>query len=96
MTVKQGEKAELTVALEKLYGFDEAVSITVAPPKGVGGMSAKKVSIAKGKADGKVELTAAKNAPEGEHEFTIQASGKFNNVTVQAKHTIVVKVQKAG
>lgn len=95
VTVKQGEKAEVNLALEKKFGFDEAVAVTLAPPKGVGGLGYAKFNIDKGKGDGKLQLDIAKDAPVGEHTVTIEGTSKFNNVSVKAERTLVVKVEPA-
>lgn len=91
--LKQGDKAPVTVKLEKLFGFDDAVELTFDPPAGVAGLSAAKVSIAKGQAEGKLELAAAANATPGEHKGVIRAKGRFNNVAVEEVATITLKVE---
>ena len=91
--VKQGEKAEVSVKLERLFGFADPVDITFEAPKGVGGLSAAKLQIAKDQAEGKLQLTAAKNAPAGDHAVTIRAKAKFNNVNIEATQNLQLKVE---
>ena len=93
VTVKQGEKLEIPLSVARHYGFADQVDLTVKLPKGVAGLSAAKLSIAKDKQEGKLVLTAAKNATVGEHTVTISGRLKFNNVTIDTPTTIVVKVE---
>jgi hypothetical protein len=95
VTLKQGEKAEVAVAVERNYGFDDQVELSVQPPKGVAGLSAAKAAVAKGQAEAKLELTAAANATVGEHTVTVSGQIKFNNITINTPTEIVVKVEEA-
>lgn len=92
--LKQGEKLELPIALERLYGFDDKSDITLELPKGLAGITVSKLEIAKGTSEGKFELTASKDATPGDHAVTVRAKAKFNNVDVQATQQIILKVEK--
>ena len=50
--VKQGEKQTLTANINRLYAFADAVEISFEPPAGVQGLTANKVSIPNGQAEG--------------------------------------------
>ena len=91
--MKQGAKATIPVSFDRLYGFEDQVECTLEPPKGIAGISAKKVTIAKGQNSGNLELTLAANATPGDHEATVRFRGKFNNVTVDATEKIQLKVE---
>ncbi len=92
--LKQGEKAELNLALERLYGFEEPTDVTLELPQGVAGIAAAKLTIAKDQQAGKVELTANKDATPGTHTLTLRAKAKFNSVDVEATQQVTVQVEK--
>ncbi len=93
--VKPGEKVEIPVKVERLFGFEDQVEFSFEPPAGVTGLTANKPIVAKGQADGKFDITAANNATPGEHTITIRAKVKFNNVNLESTEKIVVKVEPA-
>lgn len=86
-------KVSIPVKLEKKYGFDENVDISVSFPKGVSGLTAGKLQIAKGKSEGMLELTANKSPTAGTHAVQVVAKGKFNNVNIQAETAVDVTVK---
>jgi hypothetical protein len=92
--LKQGEKLELPVSIDRLYGFAEQTEVTLELPKGVAGLTISKVTIAKDQKDGKFEVTANKDATPGDHAVTVRAKAKFNGLDVQATQQIVLKVEK--
>jgi hypothetical protein len=92
--VKQGEKQMLTANINRLYNFADAVEISFEPPAGVQGLTANKVSIPNGQAEGKLEIVAAANATPGDHNVVVRAKGKFNNVDVTTVTNVVVKVEE--
>ena len=94
-TVKATAKVELPVALERLYGFAEAVEITLELPKGVSGVAIEKLSIAKDQKEAKLQITADDKATVGDHSVTIRAKAKFNKIDVQASQQVVLKVEAA-
>jgi hypothetical protein len=91
--VKQEQKQMLTVNINRLYGFADAVEISFEPPPGAAGLTANKVSIPNGQAEGKLEIAAAANATPGDHTVVVRAKGRFNNVEVQTTTNVVVKVE---
>lgn len=95
VAVKQGEKAEVTFKLERLYGFADAAEVSLEPPAGVTGLAVPKLNLPNGQADGKLEITADKAATPGEHTVTLRVKAKFNNVNVETTEKVVVKVDKA-
>ena len=90
--LKAEGKVTINVKLDKKYGFDENVDITVGYPKGVGGLTAAKLQIPKGKAEGQLELSANKSPTAGEHAVHIVAKSKFNNVNVEGAADVNVTV----
>jgi hypothetical protein len=91
--VKQGQKQELPVKVERLFGFAEEVELFFGPPQGVQGLSAQNVKLNKDQADGKLELAVADNAPPGQHACTVRCRGRFNNVQVETTVPVTVTVE---
>jgi hypothetical protein len=92
---KAGDKFEITVDIERKYGFDDAVVVTFTAPKGAAGISAKKLTIAKGQSQGKLEVTLAKNAKAGDHMADVKGTLKFNNISVSSSAEVALKVEAA-
>jgi hypothetical protein len=92
--VKQGEKTEIAVSVNRLYGFEDPVEVTFEAP-GVNGVSAPKLDIAKDKAEGKLEVTAAGNAAVGEHTVNLRFRVRFNNVQLDEIVQLPLKVEMA-
>jgi uncharacterized protein YfaS (alpha-2-macroglobulin family) len=92
--VKQGDKFEVPVTIERLYGFDEQVEITLEVPNGVNGLSAQKIDIPKDQTQGKLMLSANNNATPGELALNIRARGRFNNVQVDTLTPLTLKVEQ--
>lgn len=95
VAIKVGQKAELPLALQKLYGFDDNIEITLEPPQGSKGLSAPKITINKGAADGKLEINIGADATPGDYTATVRGKAKFNNVNVEATSSVVIKVEAA-
>jgi curved DNA-binding protein CbpA len=91
--LKQGEKIEIPVSIEKLFGFDEKVDLTLEPPKGASGFSPKNVSIDKGKSEAKIEFSAAANATPGEQTFTVRAKSRYNNFNFDETYEVEINVE---
>ncbi len=92
--LKQGEKLELPVSIERLYDFTEPAEVTLELPKGVAGITISKVTIAKEQKDGNFEVTANKDATPGDHAVIVRAKAKFNGLDVEATQQLVLKVEK--
>ena len=92
--LQQGQKLELPVTVERKYGFEDAVEVSLEPPKGVAGVSAKKLTIAKGQTQGKLEVALAATATPGEHQFTLRARTRFNNVQADQTQPVKLAVEK--
>ncbi|MEX2175309.1 MAG: hypothetical protein WD872_13185 [Pirellulaceae bacterium] len=91
--LKQAEKQELLVKVERLFGFAEQVDLTFTPPDGVKGLAAQNVTLNKDQADGKLDVTAAADTPVGQHACTVRCRGKFNNVQVETTATVMITVE---
>ena len=91
--VKQGQKQELVVKLDRLFGFGDTVELTLEAPQGVANLAAAKVTLNKDQSEAKFEVTAGDNTPPGQHACTIRAKGRFNNVQVESTATVAVTVE---
>ncbi len=92
--IKQGEKGELPVKVERLFGFADNVEIMFEPPtQGVKGLPAQRATWNKDQSEGKLEVTAAVDATPGQHPCTIRCRGRFNNVQVETTATVMVTVE---
>jgi hypothetical protein len=92
VTVRKGEKVSVKVAVERKFGFDDKVDVSLAPPPGLGGVAAQPIAIAKGQTNGTIEITANDQARPGEHAFRLMGKLKFNNVNLEEKHLFMVNV----
>lgn len=94
LVIKQGEKRELPVTINRLYGFDNQVQLNVQLPGGVGGLSIPQLTIPANQNQGNLAIAAAENATPGKHELRLQANLQFNNQNVQLIETVPVTVEK--
>lgn len=92
--LKAAEKVQVKVTLERKYGFTEPVELTLALPKGVAGVSAAKVTIAKDKQEGTLEIVTTDKATPGAHAVTVQATGTFNKIKIAASGALNLTVEK--
>ncbi|MCO6459676.1 MAG: PPC domain-containing protein [Pirellulaceae bacterium] len=95
VTAQLEAKVEIPVKVQRGYGFEDQVEITLQPPAGTTGFTAAKLTIPKDQSEGKLELTVAKNAPVGRHTFALKGQVKFNNVTCDSAAEVVVQVEPA-
>lgn len=77
---KQGEKFQIPVTIERKFGFDDVVEVTLEAPGGVNGISAPQLKIEKGQNQGNLEVTFNENATAGMHAFTLRGRVRYNNV----------------
>ena len=93
--VKQGTDFQVTVNLERLYGFADKVELSLEVPKSAKGIESQKVSLEKDKATGTLGVKIQGDASTGEHTITVRARAKFNKIDVEATQRILVKVEAA-
>ncbi|MCO6458836.1 MAG: hypothetical protein J5I93_26310, partial [Pirellulaceae bacterium] len=93
VTVKQGEKAEATINIARLYGYTAQVNLNVVLPAGVGGLSIPNAAIPANQTQAKLAIDAAASATEGQHELTVRATLNLNgqNLTVDQPLRLVVQ-----
>ena len=79
-------------ALERRFGFAADVEVTVEIPNGLKGVTAGKVTLAPDQTQGVVELKADEKAVIGEGSVTLRARAKFNEVDVEARRDLRLRV----
>jgi hypothetical protein len=93
-TVKAGDKVEVTVQIERLFGYADPVDIELVPGN-VGGVQAQRVTIPKDQTSGKLTLQSAANSPVGQHEVTLRATARLNNQNLQVSQPLPLKIEAA-
>jgi hypothetical protein len=92
--VRRDGSVEVEIELQRRFGFDETVDITLSAPPGVSGVSAKQISLAKGASSGKLQISANGNATVGEHQFQLVGRLRFNNVPLEHKAPFALQIEK--
>jgi hypothetical protein len=87
-----GGKLEVPVKIARLYGFADAVELTMTPPQGVAGLAAAKVTIPADKSEAKLTIEAAADAKPGDYALTLTASLKQNNRPVNLAQPLAIKI----
>ncbi|MCA9267330.1 MAG: hypothetical protein KDA41_02615, partial [Planctomycetales bacterium] len=89
---KQGETFEIPVKIERKYGYEDPVEVTLEAPGGVAGATAGKLTIDKGQAEGKLEVKLADTATVGDHQFNIRFRSRYNNVQMDDLQSIPIGI----
>lgn len=94
--VKQGEKLEVPLTIERFYDFNQAVNFQVVQPQGVSGLQIANASIPNGSAEGKIMITAQPNATPGNHAMILRVTLSFNgqNLTFDRSFNLSVEEVK--
>jgi hypothetical protein len=88
----RGGIAELTLKVERLYGFNDAVELAVALPGELKGISAQKVTVPSGQTEAKVAFESATDVPGGEWDATVNAVSKWNGQESKAQIPLKVRL----
>jgi uncharacterized membrane protein len=94
-SIHPGDKFEVPVTIERLFGFDDVVELSLTSPESLKGMKAGKASISKEKREGKFELQTPTNAAPGDYEFKLQAEIKFNDQKLKVDRKIPIHIAAA-
>jgi len=94
-SVRAGEKLELPVAIKRLYGFEDAVELTLTAPEQLKGIKPAKASIAKKENETRLALQTVAKAPPGDYQFKLQAELKLNNQTLKIDRKIPIRIAAA-
>ena len=90
--VTAGGEIELKFAIERKYGFVDAVDLTFVIQGGLKGVAVAKIQIPKDASEAMVKLTATAEATAGKHAIEVGGAGKFNAVPVVAKSILNLEV----
>mgnify|MGYP006150559475 FL=1 len=90
--VTAGGEIELKFAIERKYGFVDAVDLTFVIPGALKGVAVAKIQIVKDASEAMVKLTATAEATAGKHAIEVSGAGKFNAVPVVAKSVLNLEV----
>jgi hypothetical protein len=91
--IKANSKVELPIKVNRLYGYEEQVEITLDVGKDIKGVTATKLTLPKGQAEGKLEIMAAGDAAPGDYQVTVRAKARFNNIELVTTQSIPIKVE---
>jgi len=89
--VKKGATVDLAVKVAKLYGFAEAMKLTVEVDAKTG-LSAAAVDVAADMDTGTLKIAATAEAAPGDIQLTVVVAGSFNKLPVTSKKAITVKI----
>lgn len=92
--IAQGTKIEIPVKVERLFGFNDAVELSLSFPKDAGLTSAK-ATLGKDQNQTKLLVEANPNAKPGEHKFNLLASLKLNGQDLKVEQPIILKIEAA-
>jgi hypothetical protein len=92
--LQPGNKQDVPLRVDRLYGFADDVELTLDPPSGVSGLTAQKITLKKDQSQAKLELAAADNVTPGTHNCTLHARARFNNVQVETTMPLTVNVER--
>ncbi|MDE0817097.1 MAG: PPC domain-containing protein [Pirellulaceae bacterium] len=90
--VTAGGEIELKFAIERKYGFVDAVDLTFVIPGALKGVAVAKIQIAKDASEAMAKLTATAESTAGKHAIEVSGAGKFNAVPVVAKSVLNLEV----
>jgi hypothetical protein len=87
--LKPGGKQQVTVTIERLFGFSDQVELILKAPTD---LTAPKLTLKKDESEAKLEITATEKAAAGAHTCTLQAVARFNNVQVETAVPLTINV----
>ena len=88
VTIKAGEKAEVSVNVGRKYEFKEEITIS---SKAASGISVANGKIAKDQAAGKLTFTVGKTVKPGDYNFEVTAQMRLNNQNITVKQPVIVR-----
>jgi hypothetical protein len=92
VALKQGEKLDIPLQVERLFGFNQPVNFQLIVPGGVGGLQIPNVSIPGDKPDGMINITAQPTATPGDHALTLRATMNFNGQNLTFDRSVMLSV----
>ncbi len=90
--VKPGDKVEISLKIERLYGFNDPVSVVLADPNAAAGLHIPDVSIPAGQTQAKLTAEVQSAAAAGDRALTVRAKFNFNGTPLQLDQPLVLKI----
>ena len=91
--VKPESQVEVPVKIERLFGYNEVVELSVNIPDASKGVQAQPVSIPKDASEAKLVLTVAKDTAPGEKEVRVDAKVKLNGEELVVSRNLKIRVE---
>ena len=91
-TLKQGEKGNATISIERKYGFQDQVDVILEPPQNVHGLGTLAFPIPAGQNEARFEIPTQEQTPAGRYAYRAQLKSRFNNVGVETTGTTTLEV----
>lgn len=91
--VKQGEKLDVPLKIQRLFGFDQNVTFQLVAPNGVAGLQAPNVTLAPNQADGLLAIMAQPDATPGEHAAIVRTTMAFNGQTLTLDRKLLLTIE---
>ncbi len=92
VSVKQGEKVEVPVKLNRTHGFTGNVNVQTQLPGGVNGVGIQNINVPDNQPEGKFEITAQPTATVGEHVCTVRLQMNFNGQNLVMERALKLTV----
>lgn len=94
VALKRGATVELTLPIERRYGFADAITITPELPSGVSDLQIAAVTLAADQASATIQAVAGPQATVGQHAIPLRLNLKFNGVDLVEKHSVLLEVHE--
>lgn len=91
-TVKRSVESDHPVGIKRLFGFNEAIAVTLVAEPGSAGLELTSATIAQGAAETVLHFKVAADAPLGERKLQIKLAYKFNNQDLSLVLPLLVTV----
>lgn len=91
--IKQGAKGEVTVDVQRLFGYDGPVQLQLALPNGVQDVKITNVNLEKGQNQVKIAVEAGPKATPGTHTLSLKGTANFGGSNLQLDETVNVTIE---
>ncbi len=92
---KPGTTVETPLKIARLYGFADAVPVTIKPAGDAKAIKIADISLPADQTEGKLAIEIGAETPPGTYNFTLQATPKFNGQDLPVSQTLAVVVEAA-
>ena len=95
INLKAGEEVQWKVAIDRLYDYKDAVTLNLALPGNLKGVTLKKANIDKDKTEAQLGFKASDKATPGDFVAKLDATLKVNGQTIKLSEEVKVKIEAA-